>query len=242
MKMELGGQTIFWGADAGFGYSKIPERYGEYLKSDILQVPHHGFGMGDSDSDIEGYKLIKPSVCLLPVSEYNAYNVFCIHIKETRFIMEDLDIDELITGDTTRTIYLPYTAPEYAKNEMKRKYTEGLKSCGARTWVFSDLNTGICEDLEFTFLNTTHSRAKVWIELYFEDPSKNIRYLTAYINPCCIKTLDITGEETHDDDGCFNWMSVKERGIFENSRFTVRFLSNLPIVISNKNHKESYCS
>ncbi|MBE6623870.1 MAG: MBL fold metallo-hydrolase [Ruminococcaceae bacterium] len=242
MKMTLGGQTIFWGADAGFCYARIPERYGKYLKSDILQIPHHGFEMGDPEAEIEGYKFIKPSVCFLPVSEYNAYNVFCIHTKSTRFIMEDLNIEELITGDTTRTIYLPYTAPEYAKNEMKRKYTDGLKACGAKTWVFSNLNTGIASDLEFTFLNTTHRTAKVWIEFYFEDPGKNIRYLTVHIDPCCMKTLDITGEETDDNDVWFNWMSVKERGICKNSPFTVRFLSDLPIVVSNKNHKESYCS
>lgn len=108
--------------------------------------------------------------------------------------------------------------------------------------MFSNLNTGIESDLEFTFLNTTHRIAKVWIELYFEDSNKNIRYLTTHINPCSIKTLNITGDETDDNDVWFNWMSVKDRGISQNSPFAVRFLSDLPVVVSNKNHKESYCS
>lgn len=238
MKMELGGQTIFWGGDAGFSLANIPDRYETYLKSDILQVPHHGFQMGDPDSEIAGYKYIKPSVCFLPASEYNAYYALCTHMKGARFIMEDLDIDELITGDTTETILLPYTPPAYKKNELIRKYSDGLKSCGSKTWVFSELNTGNSEDMVFTFLNTTHAKAKVWIELYFEDTNKNIRYLTAYINPCCIQKVDIT--QADDNDVWFNWMSVKDRGISENSPFAVRFLSSLPIVVSNKNHKGSY--
>lgn len=240
MKMKLGGQIIFWGGDAGFSIAKIPDRYREYLKSDILQVPHHGFQMGESESEIEGYKFIKPSVCLLPASEYNAYYVLCTHMKGARFIMEDLDIDELITGDYTRTIELPYKAPAYARGELHRKYSDGLKSCGSKVWVFSELNTGNPDDLEFTFLNTTHAKAKVWIEFYFEDSNKNIRYLTAYINPCSIKTLNITGDETDDNDVWFNWMSVKDRGISPDSPFVVRFLSDLPIVVSNRKHTESY--
>lgn len=240
MKMELGGQVIFWGGDAGFSLARIPDRYKDYLKSDFLQVPHHGFQMGDPDSEIAGYKYIKPSVCFLPASEYNAYCALCTHMKGARFIMEDLEIDELITGDYTRTVNLPYTPPAHARNEMLRKYTDGLKACGSKTWVFTNLNTGISEDLNFTFLNTTHARAKVWIELFYENSSKNIRYLTVYINPCSIKSINIIGEETNDDDVWFNWMSVKDVGICQDAPFAVRFLSDLPIVVSNSVHNADY--
>ena len=72
IKMMLGGQTILWTNDAAFSHARLTERYGEYLKSDILQIPHHGFQSGSAEAEIEGYDLIRPRVCLLPVSDYCA--------------------------------------------------------------------------------------------------------------------------------------------------------------------------
>ena len=39
IRMELGGQVILWSADASYSHGFIPERYGNFLKADILQIP-----------------------------------------------------------------------------------------------------------------------------------------------------------------------------------------------------------
>ena len=69
IRMELGGQVILWSADASYSDGCIPDRYADYLKADILQIPHHGFGMGNPKKEIEGYEYIKPETCFLPVSD-----------------------------------------------------------------------------------------------------------------------------------------------------------------------------
>ena len=88
IRMTLGGQTILWTNDGAFSHARLPERYGEYLKSDILQIPHHGFQSGSAEAEILGYDLIRPRVCLLPVSDYCAYTFFCPFREGTRYIME----------------------------------------------------------------------------------------------------------------------------------------------------------
>ncbi len=240
-RMTLCGQTVLWGADASFSASKLPQKYKAFLKSDILQVPHHGFQSGDPMAQIEAYQYIKPSVCFLPVSTFNAYTVNVIHRPSSRFLMENMDVDEWITGDPTRTITLPYTPPAYKKTEHKRLLDEGIRSNGCKTWIFSGLNTGNPEDMEFTFLNMTLNPVKVWIEFFFEtEVSGGIRYVTVHLNRQSIKTLNITGDEVDDNDVWFNWMSMAAVGIPENADFGVRFLSDAPIVISHKTKKESH--
>ena len=76
IRMELCGQIILWATDASFSDAQLPEKFGEYLKSDILQVPHHGLQCGTAEAMMRGYDLIRPKVCLLPISEYNAYTAF----------------------------------------------------------------------------------------------------------------------------------------------------------------------
>ena len=84
-----------------------------------MQIPHHGFQWGDTETEIECFEYIKPSVCFLPVSDYNAYRNVCTYRPSTNYIMSKLGIDELITGDVQRTLNLPYKAPEYARRELK---------------------------------------------------------------------------------------------------------------------------
>ena len=242
IRMELGGQVILWSADASYSDGCIPDRYADYLKADILQIPHHGFGMGNPKKEIEGYEYIKPDTCFLPVSDYNAFNAFCINKPSAKHIMMHMDIDELITGDETRTITLPYTPPASAKSVLKEKAECGLNSCGARCWVFGELSTARESDFEFSILNMTHSQVKVTIEMHFEESGRTVRYIYYTADPLKISSINIIGEEIDSESLFFNWMSLKEKGIPENSRFAVRFLSDVPLVITHKEHKESYHS
>ena len=240
MRMVLGGQVILWSADASYSDAMLVERYSSYLKADILQIPHHGFQSGSFEAEIAGYEIIKPKVCFLPVSEYNAYIAFCANRPSARHIMERMDIDELITGDITRTITLPYTAPASAKYEYKQKLSDGVMSNGSKSWVYMGLNTSVKEDFEYSVLNMTHSAARVWVEIYYEGAADIIRYITINLSPMTYKNVNIVGEEADGDALFFNWMSLKSKGVPENKNFAVRFLSDMEIVVKHKIHKEAY--
>lgn len=242
IRMRLGGQTILWMADAGFSYAKLNEKYGKYLKSDILQIPHHGFGAGTAESQMEGYSLINPDVCLLPVSDYCAYTYFCSHYEPTRYLMNCIDFKELITGSEERTISLPYTPKEGAKEGHYKKYMKGISDNGSRTWVFTGLSTLNEEDFCFDLLNMTIFPTSVDIELFFENSEKNVRFIKAEIPANTLKSISIKGSDVDGDALYFNRHSLKIKGIPENEPFAVRFISEIPIVVSNKNHKAAYIS
>ena len=181
IRMTLGGQTILWTNDAGFSYAKLPERYGEYLKADILQIPHHGFQSGTAEAEIKGYDLIAPKICFLPVSDYCAYTFFCPLREGTRHIMTADYVEELITGTVQRTIALPYAPRKGAKKEIERNLALGLENNGARSWIFTGLSTGREEDLVFTVLNTMVLPAQINIELFFEDKKQVVKFIKAKV-------------------------------------------------------------
>lgn len=243
IRMELAGQVILFTTDCPFSIARLPERYGEYLKADILQVPHHGFQSGTAEAEIRGYKLIRPGVCLLPVSDFNAFTVFCNYRRGTRFLYRDLGIDELITGSENRTITLPYSAPAYKRAELERRCMTGLDDAGATSWIFSELSTARESDFVFTVLNTTHVDAVVWIELFFEDPKRKVRMIKTVVGSCRIRRLNIVDEADVDGDALwFKWLTLKEQGVPENVPFAVRFRCDIPIVVSHAEHRETYRS
>ncbi len=240
IRMELAGQVILWSTDASYSLAKIPDRYGSYLKSDILQVPHHGFQSGKAEGEIAGYELIQPRVCLLPVSDFNAYTAFCTHRKGTSHLMRMECVEEIVTGDEQRTLILPYKPRIEAKQEKNDKYRQGLANCGSRVWFFSELCTASEEDFVFSLLNTTYLTATVWIELFFSDKPRAIRSIKANIPPLSLQKLCVIGEEVEHNAVYFNNMTVKKRGIPENEPFAVRFMSDIPIAVSHKDHSAVY--
>jgi hypothetical protein len=242
IRMSLGGQIILWTTDAAFSKAKLPERYGEYLRADILQIPHHGFQCGTPEAEIAGYDLIRPEICFLPAMDYNAYSFFCIHREGTRHLMDRDCVKEIITGERERTITLPYTAIAEAKKEHERKAALGLESCGAKVWIFSELSTDDPEDFVFTILNTTIIKADVWVELFFEDNTSIVRFIKAEIPNARIRRICIIGDEMDKDARFYNPDSLKIKGIPEGVPFMARFMSHTPIVVSNKKHAPIYHS
>ena len=241
IRMELCGQVILWATDASFSDAKLPEKFGGYLKSDILQVPHHGLQCGTAEAMMRGYDLIRPKVCLLPISEYNAYTAFSAHKESTKYLMTRVDsIEEFIIGTPQRTITLPYSAPCNARAEHESRYKKGQSRCGANTWVFTELNTARESDFIFTLINMTHQAADVTIELYFDDSWRMVRSIKATAAPLVVKKLNIVGEEVNGDFEYFDWLSLKKRGVPENADFAVRFMSDVPIVISHPDHRAVY--
>jgi beta-lactamase superfamily II metal-dependent hydrolase len=70
-RITLGGHTAMIYADCErISGDYIYEKYGSALKSDIMQVPHHGAGM----SSWELYSATDPEICLWEVSEYKFEN------------------------------------------------------------------------------------------------------------------------------------------------------------------------
>lgn len=235
--MELGGQTILWTGDANFSDARLHEKYTDYLKSDILQVPHHGFGSGSFQAQIESYDYIKPSVCMLPVSDFNAYTEIDTYKEGSRHLMTSVGIDELITGDVTTTITLPYTAPSYKKDELKRKYLRGLNNAGSTCWIFTDLNTANKEDFEFTLFG---GGAPVYIYLCFEDGLKNVGGIKAKKVGGYRKVNIVDENDVEKNPNFFSWISLEQKGIPENADFAVKFLSDEPFVASHKTHRPAY--
>ena len=238
IRMELGGEVILWATDASFDFAKLPEKYGSYLKADILQVPHHGFQCGAAEAEIRGYDLVRPEVCFMPVSVYDAFYMFCIHRDGTRHLLRDCNIKELIVGEPQRTIELPYTPKPYAKAEIERAVNSGMDAAGAETWIYTDLNTACPEDFQFTLLNTTNTPATVSISLYFEQKAHRISNVPMVVSPLSFQKIDLLlGDEEADKPGV-----LKNRELPENALFAIRFLSNIPIVVSHKTHTPAHCS
>ena len=242
-RMELAGQVILWAGDSAFSIVKPVQKHGSHLKADILQIPHHGFGSGSSDAEIAGYKLIRPHTCLLPVSDYNAFTVFSAFIPSTNYLMSTLpEVEEVIAGTPQRTITLPYTPHAGAKEELKHKYLSGRDNCGARTWIFTELSTAKEEDFLFTILNPTTSDVTVQIELFFEESFRKIRYIKTVVEEGTIRRVNIVGDDVNSESVYFNWLSLKAQGIPENAPFAVRFMSDIPVVVSHRDHTAAYRS
>jgi hypothetical protein len=73
--VDVGGQrTIFMGDVSEHGAQIMVRMYGDFLKSDIMQLSHHGIRNGTAlhmDNTYEMYKLVHADVVLWPNSEVN---------------------------------------------------------------------------------------------------------------------------------------------------------------------------
>lgn len=226
-RMELEGQVILWTGDACFSDSALLGKYGSYLKSDILQVPHHGFLSGEPEEQKKCYDLIDPEVCLLPLSEYNTYILLATYISVSEYLMRNMPIKQLITGDKTTTLTLPYHAPDGAEKEYKEKFCAGRRAAGSTVWIFSGLCTADKGDLVFEVLNMAWSEAKISIDIYFDDPKAAIRKRKLAVSPFSVKSVNILD-------------TVKEIADIPGALFAIRFMSETGIVVTNKAHTASY--
>ena len=242
-RMELAGQTILWTGDASFSDARIPARYGETLAAEILQVPHHGFGSGAEEAQIEGFERIRPRVCLLPVNDYNAYTAMVPYRKGSHHLMTRMGVQEMITGENTRTITLPYIPHSTGNVELWGKYLTGHDNAGARTWIFTELNTGRKEDFIFTVLNPNDAFAEITIEMYFELNQQRVRFIKTKLGNCRLKKICIIDPADVDSETLyFNADSLGIKGVPENADFAVRFMSDIPLVVSHKDHAAAYHS
>lgn len=238
--MELAGQRIFFGGDGSFSDASLAERYAEELKCDILQVPHHGFGCGTEAGQIAGYRLMAPKVCLLPVEKPLAYDSFTTYREGTNYLFTRMGLQEMITGEKDQVLELPYTASPSGAYELRQNYLRGRDTAGARVWIFSDLHTGNPADFVFSVLNTTYLNANIHVELYFENMQKKIIHVDTKGLRLGVFRLNclLTSEEAPESANAPDFLESK--GVPKNTYFSVRFKSDLPVVISHRNHQPAY--
>ncbi len=108
-RITLAGQTITYLGDVRYeGSDRMCDRYGSALKSDIVQVSHHGYDGGT----IELYRLLNPDACLWP-SPMKDYAVFTNgstngYMAVNTYIFNSLKAHTHLFAEPTVTIMLPF--------------------------------------------------------------------------------------------------------------------------------------
>lgn len=111
-RMTIGGQVITWLGDVqSAGSNVIVKMYGKSLKSDIVQVSHHGYNGATRDF----YTLLKPSILLWPTknSSYKAQTAgtsTTAHYVVDHYIATGLGVKDIFVADGHNIcLPLPYT-------------------------------------------------------------------------------------------------------------------------------------
>lgn len=112
--IEIEGQKIMINGDAAnASFKKAVGMFGEELKSDIVQLSHHGYTAGVADDlavyTMQAYRLMSPSVVLWPIGSYGyentknkAHNQVLINLPSVKEIV--------VARESTHVFNLPYTA------------------------------------------------------------------------------------------------------------------------------------
>lgn len=101
-----------------FGADVLCKRYGEYLKSDIMQMAHHGYTGGSN----ELFALIDPEIVLWPCPDHWYHETLTWECNS--FIATSQNVKEIInSGHGTTTVQLPYspqptTSPSYSVGDV----------------------------------------------------------------------------------------------------------------------------
>lgn len=106
--VNIAGQKIIFLADATeMANDRLVRVYGDYLKSDMMQVAHHGYSGGT----VELYKIIDAEYILYPAPvEFYEGNLKKDHNRY--FLFESKKVKQVFTmGFHQFTLLLPYTAP-----------------------------------------------------------------------------------------------------------------------------------
>ncbi len=234
VKMTVAGQVIMMCADAFLGAMNLAGRYGEYLKSDILQPPHHMFVGGN----IDAYNFIDPAVCVVPSFEDDVFARISPYQKacktENLHLFYNLNVEEFFTGSTGNVVLtLPYKPRSNGRKLYLDKLEKYRKSMGAETWFFMNLCT---DDCDFSLVNTSCEPAVVFVELYGEDiPTGYIHAIKITASPMKVTNINLLNPDDADGDALYhNPHSLAKKGVSDGATFTAQFRSDIPIVIKGK--------
>lgn len=107
-KMTLEGQTVLWTGDIAFNATAVAvEQFGDYLKSDILQMAHHGM-----NGTIPFYSLVDPTYVFEPLWAGGDIFERVMRSPQNKWLADSPNVKQIFyTGLGTWTIPIPY-APE----------------------------------------------------------------------------------------------------------------------------------
>ncbi len=227
IRMEIEGQIILWGADSYFETAKLAERWGHYLKSDILQVPHHGFCGGDERT----YDLIAPHTCVVPVEE-DCHARINIYSEYNKHLIYNLDVQDFyVSTKGNLTLTLPHTPRPNGRRLLLDSVKNYENSVGAKSWFFDGMSIDACE---FLFINSTAVDATILADLLFEDSKKIVKSIKVIATGYAVSKKHLMNSHDADPDAFpFNRVSLKRMDLQKWERFTVHFSSDVPVIIKS---------
>ena len=228
LKVTAEEQVLLLCADAYFKEAKLAERWGKHLKSDILQIPHHGF-CGGREAE---YDLIDPSVCFAPTFEAIDLMKWNIYSSYNRHLIYILNVVDYFTGKENITIKLPYTPRKYGRKILDDKIAECQKMAGSKCWYFDGVTKN---DAIFTFINTLMISVPVYADLYFEDPAKNVGAIKMELRAGTRSKKNLFDTADADPDArYFNRRALAKIGVEDGAEFAVRLYSDYPFIVTWK--------
>ena len=234
-RLTVMGQTILMTGDSNLKYSKLASRFGGYLKCDILQLTHHGFGGGDNDA----YRLVDPHTVLAPVFEREAFGTMCIYMEHNLPLIYDMNVEDFyVGGNGNISLTLPYTPRPNGRKLMFDAIEYRQNQCGARTWFFCDMTL---DDAKFTFVNTTYRPIRVTCDLYFEDKADIVTNIEIEVPAFSFVRRDLAREGDVDDNALFfNRSALFKKGIKPGAVFAARFTCRVPFVVKGNKAADFY--
>lgn len=94
MRLSVNGKTVLMTGDAATAtWNLLAKKYGSYLKSDYLQVPHHGARGGGT---VEAYRLIAPDELFWPAGEnLFRYVRYTQNIEPCKYLTDTVSNDKI---------------------------------------------------------------------------------------------------------------------------------------------------
>ena len=94
MRLSVNGKTVLMTGDAATAtWNLLAKKYGSYLKSDCLQVPHHGAAGGGT---VEAYRLIAPDELFWPAGEnLFRYVRYTQNIEPCKYLTDTVSNDKI---------------------------------------------------------------------------------------------------------------------------------------------------
>ncbi len=107
MRMTVGGQTVLWTADMeDIASGVLCGMYGEGLKSDIMQMAHHGYR---HSATAEFYGKVDPAVVLWP-AKTAWFEGWTAEEPANQYLLNELHVQDVLVADgAVKTLFLPYT-------------------------------------------------------------------------------------------------------------------------------------
>lgn len=104
-KMTLEGQTVLWTGDIAFiATATAVEQFGDYLKSDILQMAHHGV-----NGTIPFYSLVDPTYVFEPLWFRDDIFAHVMSAPQNKWLADSPNVKQILyTGLGTWTVPMPY--------------------------------------------------------------------------------------------------------------------------------------